>query len=130
MGAEEKTKKKDEKLIETYLARMKLPSLTPEAEEEKRRDEELLARYLNEANNAATAEEKEQRKRDAEMLISHFAKYNMNFQDKEEEKAYDNQDHKNIALFLANTKPTVIEENQQDKFDHALLAKWALHIPN
>merc|ERR1712054_192129 len=34
--AEEKTKKKDEKLIETYLARMKLPALTPEQEEEKR----------------------------------------------------------------------------------------------
>jgi len=82
---------------------MKLPAINPEEEEEKRKDEELLARYLNEANNAATAEEREQRKRDAEMLISHFAKYNMKFNDTEEEKAYDNQDHKNIALFLANT---------------------------
>lgn len=127
---EEKTKKKDEKLIETYLARMKLPALNPEQEESKRRDEEILARYLNEANTAQTPEENEQRKRDAEMLISHFAKFNMNFADRDEKENYDDQDVKNIALFLENTKPTVIEEFEQEKFDHALLAKWALHIPN
>lgn len=127
---EEKTKKKDDKLIETYLARMSLAAVTPEQEEERKRDEEILARYLHEATEAVTPEEKEQRKRDADMLLSHFAKYKLKFATAEEEEEYESQDTRNIALFLEHTKPTVIEEYEGDRMDHGLLARWILHKPH
>jgi len=117
-------------LIENYLERMNMPVSNPEEQEERRKDEEIMARYLSEVNHASNLSEVNQRKGDCDMLLNHFARYGVKtYSSIEEEENHKRQDDGNIALFMANTKPTVEEENAEEIWDNNQLANWILKAP-